>query len=87
MKCEKCKKEFTGQLYDGYCRFCAREESAVALSDGLDGPMDNGWPAKAEKFILDYTASTKWEQIENIDWTTAEVIVLMAIFARKEKAI
>ncbi len=55
MKCEKCKKEFTGQLYDGYCRFCAREESAVALSDGLCGLLET-----LEKNLEEYQNSRKY---------------------------
>ena len=43
-------------------------------------------PTKAEKIIMDYTASTKWEQIEKIHWTTAEVMdVFDTYFIAKER--
>jgi len=36
--------------------------------------MSNNEVTKAEQIIMDYTASTKWEDIEKIHWTTSEVM-------------
>ena len=54
---------------------------------GLEGPLSYEYkPDKFEKFILDYTASTTWEQIRDMDWTTAEMLDLVKKYMNKNKA-
>ena len=38
---------------------------------------------EAEQFLLDFTASTNFEQIKYLPWTSADVIGLMADFKSK----
>ena len=44
--------------------------------------MSNDKITKAEQIIMDYTASTKWDQIEKIHWTTAEVMDVFDTYFR-----
>lgn len=34
-----------------------------------------------EQFILNYTSSSKWEQIEKLNWTTSEMMEIMKSYA------
>ena len=38
----------------------------------------------AEEQILKYTASTKWEEIEKIQWTTSEMMEVMDLFTKEK---
>ena len=61
--------------------------SSVSSSAGLEGPLSYEYkPDKFEKFVLDYTASTTWEQIRDMDWTTAEMLDLVKKYMDKNKA-
>lgn len=70
---------------------CYLKENSAPLSSlssmGLEGPLSYEYkPDKFEKFVLDYTASTTWEQIRDIDWTTAEMLDLVKKYMDKNKA-
>lgn len=70
-ECGECKNEDTGSK-----SFC---------NDGLEGPLSYEYnPDGFEKFVLDYTASTKWEQIRDLDWTTAEMLDLMETYLKNK---
>ncbi|MCK5611599.1 hypothetical protein KAR91_57545 [Candidatus Pacearchaeota archaeon] len=69
------------------CHESEQNGSKSALSEGLDGPMSYEYnPDKFEKFVLDYTTSTTWEQIRDLDWTTAEMLDLVKQYMDKNKA-
>ena len=40
---------------------------------------------KAINFILEYTGSSKWEEIEKMDWTTSEIADMMRKFKFSEQ--
>lgn len=48
--------------------------------------MSNTIEERAEKQILDYTASSDWDQIAKMTWTTAEMLEQMRVFAQQEVA-
>jgi hypothetical protein len=40
----------------------------------------------AEEFVLEYTKSVSWDEIEGLDWTTAEMIEVMEMYASRIRA-
>lgn len=46
--------------------------------------MSNTIEERTEKQILDYTASSDWDQIAKMTWTTAEMLEQMRVFAQQE---
>jgi len=66
----------------------AIHKSASFLADELEqqpAKADSDKRKRAEQCILDYTASTNWDGIKNMSWTTAEIIEVMIEFSQQSE--
>lgn len=64
---------------------CSRSRAAAgSLQPSVDVQESSD---RAESFLLNYTASCRWEDMEGIDWTTSEVHELLAKYIKENKEI
>ena len=62
-------------------------EAKLNSSDLFSGHYQPTGSEEAKLFLLDYTASSKWEDMEGMDWTTSEVHELLGKFIRENNEV